>query len=61
MIWFFESFEAIPLSSNQNELFPVLETGVIAIIAVALLIVTALVVFAIWHRLTSAKRLKKER
>jgi len=39
----------------------VLQSGVIAIIAVALVIVTALVIFAIWHRLGIAKRLKKER
>ena len=65
--------EIISLSSQQQlqpssssclkskPILSVLQTGVIAIIAVALVVVTALVIFAIWHRLGIAKRLKKER
>ena len=47
--------------SFQPGFFPVLQSGIIAIITVALVIVAGLVIFAVWHRLGIAKRLKKER
>ena len=50
-----------PPCSKSKRTFSVLQSGVIAIIAVALVVVTGLVIFAIWHRLGIAKRLQKER
>ena len=47
--------------SNPSPCVAVLQSGVIAIIAVAALLVAATVGFAVWHRLVLAKRLKKER